>query len=291
MKIIDDIFEYLRTGQNRYIRSINSQGGALLPIGIAQKIHEAMAAIWPLLSLVSWETVSHLKIKVPYKKSDIQVNWLDEGETYSEAELGLGGFMAKLKKYGALVKVSEEVIADSVFNLEEFIINSFGRGQGEEFEKVFINGDGVGKPRGFLLDCENIPATGAAITYDDIKEVFSGLKESYFGNAVWLVNKNAFLALLELADENDNRILIPRSGGEDVDGFLLGKPCYITMLPENKPVSFGDFSNYQVIEHLPIIQRLGEAYSEDGLIGFILKGFMDAKLLKDDAVITLEMQP
>lgn len=49
-----------------------------------------------------------------------------------------------------MIKVSEELLNDSVFNLESYIAREFARRIGAKEEEAFFTGDGTGKPTGIF---------------------------------------------------------------------------------------------------------------------------------------------
>jgi len=49
-----------------------------------------------------------------------------------------------------MIKVSEELLNDSVFNLESYIANEFARRIGAKEEEAVFIGDGTGKPIGIF---------------------------------------------------------------------------------------------------------------------------------------------
>ena len=53
-------------------------------------------------------------------------------------------------KLGTIIKVSEELINDSVFDIEAYIAREFARRIGAKEEASCFTGDGSGKPLGFL---------------------------------------------------------------------------------------------------------------------------------------------
>jgi HK97 family phage major capsid protein len=281
MKQTENYIEYLRTGKHPETRAITSQGGIFLPILMAEEIYKSAAQRWALVGMVSRVFISGLKNKVPYWTSDISINWIEEGGNYQDALSGINGHIFKLNKYGSLVNVSEETILDELYDIEEFLIDSFGNGLGEALENIFINGDGINKPSGFLLNCAKLETTA---DNNGIKSLYKALSAKYLGNAAWLIRQNIFADLVgSLITQNDSN----EPGAPD--GWLMGKPCYVTLMTENNPVAFGDFSYYKVIEQLPVIQRLIENSAANGIIGFLLKSFMDARLLKPEAVIAMEI--
>ena len=55
-------------------------------------------------------------------------------------------------KLGTIIKVSEELLNDSVFDLESYIAREFARRIGTKEEEAFFTGDGTGKSLGVLAD-------------------------------------------------------------------------------------------------------------------------------------------
>ena len=49
-----------------------------------------------------------------------------------------------------MIKVSDELLNDSAFNLEAYISKEFGRRIGSKEEEAFFIGDGTGKPTGIF---------------------------------------------------------------------------------------------------------------------------------------------
>jgi HK97 family phage major capsid protein len=290
MKYYDDYLLYLRNEKHPQIRSIQSQGGVLLPIKMAKMIHAAAATKWPLQHLSSREVSAGLKTKVVHKISDVILNWLAEGQVYNETDIELGGFIADLHKVVATIKVSEELLNDSFFDIENFLAKYFGEGLAGELENIFICGDGAKKPRGFLMDCQKMPSLKSDIDFNDLLNLFNTLNANFFNSANWLFNKETFAIITQLKDNSDKLVFKPYETKTPTDpvGYLFSKACYVSLLPEENPIAFGDFSYYKVIEKLPVVQRLNELYAEKGIIGFIMRNFIDAKLLKSEAIIALE---
>ena len=277
---------YFRTGKHPEIRAINTQGGALLPLSMAEKIHERASILYPLTKLSPTNFVNSNKVKVPYQKSGITLSWLEEGESIPSTSMEMGGLIFRLNKTAASFKVSEETFADSAFDIESLLVETFANDLGKALEDVYINGDGIGKPTGFLDNCTKINAAGAAVTYTDIKRLFDTLALEYASNGAWLINKALFTTLAAddtIIELNDS----PEPGSPC--GYILSRPCYISFMPEDYPIAIGDFSNYRVLQTIPIVQRLYEKYSNSGFAAFLMKGFIDGHLLKPDSVIALEV--
>lgn len=64
---------------------------------------------------------------------------MDSDDSFSQVSIGA-------YKLGTLIKVSNELLNDSVFNLNAYISKEFSRRFGNKEEYSFFNVDGVGKP-------------------------------------------------------------------------------------------------------------------------------------------------
>src|SRR5690606_13020814 len=111
-------------------------------------------------------------------------------------------------KLARVTRVTEELLNDSMFNIEAFLADSFRRTFGDAEEKAFIAGTGTGQPRGFLLDAE-VGVTGAAqdgVTTDELLDLYHSLRRPYRARATWVLNDTTILAIRKLKDANDQYI-------------------------------------------------------------------------------------
>ncbi|MGC4388981.1 phage major capsid protein, partial [Streptococcus suis] len=69
---------------------------------------------------------------------------------------------------------SEELLNDSVFDLESYMTAEFARRIGTEEEKAFLIGDGSKKPTGIFTQADVTGPTTATkdITFDDMIELY-----------------------------------------------------------------------------------------------------------------------
>lgn len=91
------------------------------------------------------------------------------------------------------ILVTEELLTDNAFGLENYILEQFGKAIANAEEDAFINGNGNGKPTGFLTTLAAdtttyITTSGANISAADIINLEYSLKRPYRRNAAWLIN-------------------------------------------------------------------------------------------------------
>lgn len=69
-------------------------------------------------------------------------SWIDEEGAYPESDDSFGQVSIGAYKVATMLKVSDELLNDSVFDLEAYISKEFGRRIGAKEEEAFFTGDG-----------------------------------------------------------------------------------------------------------------------------------------------------
>ncbi|MBR5338083.1 MAG: phage major capsid protein [Lachnospiraceae bacterium] len=219
--------------------------------------------------------------------------WVDEGGQLTFGEACFNQVYLTAHKNGCILQVSEELIEDSAFDIEEYIARVAGEAIGELEEEAFINGNSENKPRGFLLDAE-VGIETAEITGDIIRDLFSSLRAPYRQKAVWIMNEAAEAAVRKIKTA-DGRPIWEQGMDKEMSDMLLGRPVYTAKaMPEpvagNCPIAFGDFSYYWIGDRgKRSVKRLNELYADRGLIGFRVTHRVDGRLVLPEAVKTLKI--
>lgn len=237
--------------------------------------------------------------KIPMVLSRGTAQWIEEEAEYPESDVEFGQTYLSAYKVATLIKISEELMQDSAFNMAAFIAKEFGMRIGNAEEQAFFTGDGVGKPTGILSDVNGaqLGVTAAAvdkITSDEIIDLFYSLRAPYRRKAVFMAHDSAMKGLRKLKDKNDNYIYQPALTAGTPD-MLMGRPVHTSQyMPEaktgNKAMLFGDLSHYWIADRAGYaFKRLNELYANKGQIGFIASKRVDGKLLLPEAVKVLKM--
>jgi HK97 family phage major capsid protein len=276
---------------------VDSEGGYLCPDTFADDLVKGLTAQTVIRSLAKVINTSSGQHKIPVVATRGTASWIEEEGPIPEGDDIFGQQHIGAHKVGTLIKVAEELLHDSAFDLEGYFIDEFARRIGNKEEEAFLNGDGSGKPSGILKDAEVgvTAASATAITADELVDLFYSLDAPYRTNAVWLVNDSTMRAIRKLKDAN-GQYLWQKALHEGDHETLLGKPIFHSpFAPElgagKKAVAFGDFSFYWIGDRTGItFRRLNERYADTGQVGFLATKRVDGKLILPEAVKVLQMK-
>ena len=238
--------------------------------------------------------------KIPVVTSHATASWVDEGDDIPETTATFGQKTIGAHKLTALIKISDELLNDSAFDLEAYFRDEFVSRMAETEEDAFINGDGVGKPYGILHATEGADiglttTSDTKITADEIINLFYSLRAPYRHKAVWLLNDSTIAALRLLKDNNNQYIWQPGLKEGEPDK-LLGRPVYTspfmpTIAAGAKPIAFGDIKNYWIGDREGItFRRLSELYAAKGQTGFLAIKRLDGRTVLPEGIKILQMK-
>lgn len=285
-----DVANVLRVGED-------TEGGHLVPDEYEKKLVEGLREENFFRNLATVIKTSSGERKIPVVTGHGTASWMDENGLYPETDETFGQVTLDSYKIGTAIRVSEELINDSVFDLESYMTAEFARRIGTEEEKSFLIGDGSKKPTGIFTQADVTGPTTATkdITFDDMIELYHSLPAPYRKNAVWILHDSTVKAIRKLRDGNGNYIWQPSTQAGQPD-LILNHPYYTSTfapLPEagNKAIAFGDFSYYWIADRQGrTFKRLNELYAANGQIGFLASQRVDGKLVLPEAVKVLTVK-
>ena len=286
--------------RNALSEGVDSEGGYLVPDEFERTLVQALEEDNVIRAHAHVFTTSNGVHKIPVVATKGVANWIDEGQAYGESDDVFAQEQIDAHKVGTLIKVSEELLDDSAFDLQSYISKEFTRRIGAKEEEAFLIGDGSKKPTGILHATAGaqvgVTAAGAAaITADELIDLYYSLKSPYRKNAIWVLNDGSIRAIRKLKDLSGQYLWQPglRQGEPDM---LLGKPLYTSAYMPNiaagaKTILFGDLSYYWIGDRKGItFKRLNERYADFGQVGFLASKRVDAKLILPEAVKVLQQK-
>ena len=282
---------------NSLVIGTDSEGGYLVPDEFERTLVQGLndTNIFRTLAHVIQTTSGDRKI--PVVASHGSASWVDEGGAYQESDEVFGQVTIGAYKLGTMIKVSEERLNDSIFDIQSYLATEFARRIGNAEEEAFITGNGTGKPTGVLNTAEAgvTAASATAITADEIVDLYHSLAVPYRGKAVWILNDTTVQYLRKLKDGNGQYLWQPGlvAGAPDT---ILGRPVKVSRyMPAigagNKTIAFGDFSYYWIADRQGrSFRRLDELFAVNGQVGFRGSERVDGKLILPEAVKTLQQK-
>ena len=286
--------------RNALSEGVDSEGGYLVPDEFENTLVSGMEEEGSIRSLAHVFTTSNGVHKIPVVRTKGTANWIDEGGSYGDSDDVFGQEQIDAHKVGTVIKVSEELLNDSAFDLEKYFQEEFARRIGAKEEEAFIVGDGNKKPTGILnatggAEVGVTAASEKAITADEIIDLYYSVKAPYRKNAVWVMNDSTVRAIRKLKDGNGNYLWQPAIREGDPNTLMGKKILTSPYMPEiasgQKVVLFGDFSYYWIGDRQGItFKRLNERYADMGQVGFLASKRVDGKLVLPEAVKVLQMK-
>jgi HK97 family phage major capsid protein len=201
-----------------------------------------------------------------------------ESAAYAQSEPTMGEIEFNPYKYTKLSKVTEELVADSRFDIWGQILQpDWTQAFAAAENTAFTTGSGSGQPQGVVTGSALgvTAASATAITADEIINLVHSVGYLYRQRGRFMMHDTTLRELRKLKD-GEGRYLWSIDGGLNGSptGSLLGYPVITNnsmaeIATGAKTVLFGDFGYYYIADWQGVgMQRLDELYAGTGEIGF-----------------------
>ncbi|MDZ4063240.1 MAG: phage major capsid protein [Coriobacteriia bacterium] len=285
---------------NSLVEGTDSEGGYLVPDEfektLVQKLTEANM-LRPLCHVIQ---TSYGDRKIPVVASKGTADWVDEEGTYPLSDDTFAQVVLGAYKVATMIKVSEELLSDSIFNIEGYVSEQFGKRIGDKEEGAFLTGNGISKPIGILhttggAEVGVTSAGASAITGDELIDLVYSLRAPYRKSAVFVLNDTTVKLLRKLKDGDGQYLWRPGITENAPDTILGHRIVTSEFMPSvaagNKSIAFGDFSYYWIADRQGrTFKRLNELYATTGQIGFLASQRLDGKLILPEAIKVLQQK-
>ena len=271
---------------------VDADGGYLVPNEYDHRLIDTLTEENIMRSLATTITTSgEHKINIAATKP--AAAWIEEGGALTFGDATFSQILLDAHKLHVAIKVTEELLYDNAFNLENYILDQFGKALANAEEDAFLNGDGTGKPLGLFA------ATGggtiaqtltAAIKSDDMLDLVYALKRPYRKSASFIMNDQTLSSLRKLKDNNGAYIWQPSYQAGEPDR-LLGYAVHTSAYAPTDALSFGDYSYYNIGDRgSRSFSELRELFAGNGMVGYVAKERVDGKLILPEAVQILKLK-
>lgn len=288
-----------RNVSNVLQEGIDADGGYLVPTEYDSRLVDGLKdenIIRKLGHIIT--TSGERKINIAATKP--AAAWIDEGEALVFSDATFSQINLDAHKLHVAVKVTEELLYDNAFELENYIIGEFFKALANAEEDAFLNGNGTGKPLGILAasggaEVGVTTASATAITADEVINLVYSLKRPYRKNAVFILNDQTIAALRKLKDGNGAYMWQPALVAGEPDkllGYSVYTSAYMPTIEAGaKTIIFGDLSYYNIGDRgSRSFAELRELFAGNGMVGFVAKERVDGKLVLPEAIKVLQQK-
>ncbi|WP_409482532.1 phage major capsid protein [Helcococcus ovis] len=291
----DGMLKALRTNfkqvSNVLQEGVDADGGYLVPEEYDERLITVLEEENIIRSLATIiQTSGNHKINIA--GTSPAAAWIDEGEELKFSDATFKQMLLDAHKLHVAIKVTEELLYDSAFDLEDYITKQFGKALANAEEDAFLNGDGNNKPTGIFNETSGGTFLDkvSAIKADDVINLVHALKRPYRKNAVFITNDKTIAQIRKFKDSNGAYIWQPSYQQGEPDR-LLGYPVYTSAFAPENAIAFGDISYYNIGDRgSRSFKALTELFAGNGMIGYVAKERVDAKLIVKEAVQILSVQ-
>ena len=290
--MLDAIRSNFKRVSNVLQEGVDADGGYLVPEEYDHRLIDILSEENIMRNLATKITTSgEHKINIAATKP--AASWIEEGGALSWGEATFDQILLDAHKLHVAIKVTEELLYDNAFGLENYIITQFGKALANAEEDAFLNGDGTGKPLGLFAATGGGQIAGtltAALKSDDMLDLVGKLKRPYRKNASFILNDQTLSALRKLKDNNGAYIWQPSYQAGEPDR-LLGYAIHTSAYAPTDAIAFGDYKYYNIGDRgSRSFSELRELFAGNGMIGYVAKERVDGKLILPEAVQILKLK-
>lgn len=269
---------------------VDADGGYLVPEEYDHRLIDILTEENIMRSLSTTITTSgEHKINIAATKP--AASWIEEGGALTFGEATFSQILLDAHKLHVAIKVTEELLYDNAFGLENYIITQFGKALANAEEDAFLNGDGEGKPLGLFAATGGgtVAGTVNALKADDLINLIYALKRPYRKNASFIINDKTLAVIRKLKDGNGAYMWQPSYQAGEPDR-VLGYAVHTSAYAPDDAIAFGDYKYYNIGDRgTRSFSELRELFAGNGMIGYVAKERVDGKLILPEAVQILKV--
>jgi HK97 family phage major capsid protein len=285
--------------QNVLSTGVDTDGGYLLPEEFDSNIQKLLYSLDPMRQLATVKTSTTL-VNIPVQYSGATFAVIPEGGTYPRTDPKLGRVVMRAVKMGGFILASDELNNDS--DVASFISDAGSQALVNLQSQLWLTGDDATQPQGIFnaTSAGGIAVQGvtgavsatAAITGDNLIDIFHKLKSVYRNRASWLMHDDTMKLIRKLKNSVSGDYLWQPGLQAGAPDRLLGRPIYTSEYApvaavSAKSIVFGDLKAYQIRDRLNTqIKRFDELFGESGQIGWRFTHRGDGRFVDGNGIVT-----
>lgn len=297
------------SGQGAY-PGITSGAGIFVPVGFTNRITEALKYYGPMLTGGEgmpdiMETATGQPLPFPTDNdTTVTGEIIGEGQQVTTGDVTIGMITFGAYKFSTkLVKVSIELLQDSAFDIESYLIKKFALRTGRILNTKFTIGTGTNEPTG-IMTAATLGATAVGsssndgtsagtntIGSDDMTAVEHSVDPLYRKGARYMFHDSTLKSLKQVKDKYGRPLWLPSvqvNAPDTINGYKYAINNDMATLQtqiSSPPVAantvlYGDLTLYQIrrVKEMSVL-RLEERFADFGQIAFLGFSRYDGNLL------------
>lgn len=280
-------------------------GGYLVPEYLGEQLIKVMHETSVMRQIANIVTVSSDAVDLLVDKNDAATAWVAETAARTETNTPeLIKVNIPVHELYAEPRATQKLLDDARINVEEWLIGKIADKMAKAENAAFFNGDGEGKPTGFLeydagtswetLERFKTGVNGAWAAADPeniLLDTMYSLKTNYMDGAVWLLNRSLLADIRKFKLENSYFWQPATVTGQP--STLLGHPVYVTEDMPNKTtgslsVAFGNFkAGYTIVDRAEV-RVLRDPFTTKPYVKFYTTKRVGGDVVNFDAIKLIE---
>lgn len=250
------------TGQDfrDLVKVTTTAGGNTVPTSFLRQLYDFLEVYSGArrLGVTILTTSSGDNLEIPTVTAHGTAAIVGEGTALAEADPAFGKITLGSYKYGQLIQVSNELLADTGVDILGFLARDLGRALARATDTAYVTGAGSNAPEGIVtaLGTGGTSQTGATglPSYANLVDLVYSVNEEYRANGGQWFMKDASVGAIRKLVDTTNRPLWEPSLQVGTPDRLMGysvvtdpnMAAFSTAATTAKPIAFGDFSGFYI---------------------------------------------
>lgn len=286
--------------ETRLIGLGTGNGSVMVPTTIHETVIKKLNAIQGIRSVVR-KLSSSTNLSIVLENGVATASYALENAVGTESSPTMTNVTLSAYKLSALVKISNELLQDAIFDIESMIVDQIVNAIAVTEGAALFNGNGTSQPEGFKtkVEANTLVQTGATgkggkIQVTDIFALMGKLDPKLMPNAKFLMNNSTFWDIMGLLDST-GRPIVQVDLRDGVTYKILGHDVVIDSNVANAglgatSVYFGDFERmYTIVDRSTTsIKVLDQTFAANDLTGILATFRSDGKVVDANAVVSFK---
>lgn len=179
---------------------VNADGGYTVPQDFYSTLLEEVMEIAQFRSKVTVVPMKTNVLTLTMIDHGPDVYWTAEGATKTTTTADFTQPTITAYKLAAIIYMTDELIADSAFDLSSVLVRRFATKIAEKEDQAIVAGTGTGQPTGLFVATVASRTTSGNLDFDDIIDLIYDLPVKFRANAEFIVNPANVRELRKLKD-------------------------------------------------------------------------------------------